>query len=421
MRILITGHQGYIGSVMTPYLAAAGHDVVGLDTGVLGDGLFGDGAVTVRSIRKDVRDVTVEDVRGFDGVVHLAALANDPLGDLNPDWTYDINHRASVHLARTAKEAGVTRFVFSSSCSMYGDGWKDELLSEDAPMRPLTPYAVSKARSEEDIATLADGDFTPVYMRNGSAYGISSHLRADLVLNNLMGWAFTTGNIRILSDGSPWRPIVHVEDIAMAFAQALTAPKAAVHNQAFNVGPDGENYQVRDLARIVIDLEPRMDARGFFSRTFCQHEFADHGLKTVVAQCNLSFNHRKGTLRGLHYQLPPATEAKLIRCVRGAIRSIIVDLRPDSTTYLSHIQVTLSAENRRAVYVPEMFANGYQTLTDDAEAIYQVSEFYTPDSERGLRYSDPRLRITLPLPVSLISEKDAAWPLLQPLPVGALA
>jgi dTDP-4-dehydrorhamnose 3,5-epimerase len=170
-----------------------------------------------------------------------------------------------------------------------------------------------------------------------------------------------------------------------------------------------------------VDLEPRHDARGFFSRTFCQDEFAAHGLKTVVAQCNMSYNHKKGTLRGLHYQLPPATEAKLIRCVRGAIRSIIVDLRPESPTYLSHIQVTLSAENRRAIYVPEIFANGYQTLTDDAEAIYQVTEFYTPDRERGLRYSDPRLAITLPLPVSVISEKDATWALLEPVPVGAPA
>ena len=170
-----------------------------------------------------------------------------------------------------------------------------------------------------------------------------------------------------------------------------------------------------------IDLEPRHDARGFFSRTFCQEEFAAHGLKTVIAQCNLSYNHQKGTLRGLHFQLPPATEAKLIRCVNGAIHSIIVDLRPESPTYLSHLQVTLSAENRRAIYVPEMFANGYQTLSDEAEAIYQVSEFYTPDRERGLRYSDPRLRITLPLPVSAISEKDAAWPLLGPVPVGAPA
>ena len=256
MRILVTGHQGYIGSVMTRYLAAEGHEVVGLDTAFFGDCVFGQPDDPTPSIHKDVRDVTAEDLQDLDAVVHLAALANDPLGDLNPDWTYDINHRASVHLARTAKAAGVKRFVFSSSCSMYGDGWKDELLSEDAPMRPLTPYAVSKAKSEEDIAKLADRDFTPVYMRNGSAYGISSHLRADLVLNNLMGWAFTTGKIKILSDGSPWRPIVHVEDISMAFAQALTAPKAAVYNQAFNVGPDGENYQVRELAGIVNELVP---------------------------------------------------------------------------------------------------------------------------------------------------------------------
>jgi len=257
MRILVTGHQGYIGSVMTRYLDAQGHDVVGLDTAFFGDCVFGHNDDPTPSIYKDVRDVTADDLRGFDAVVHLAALANDPLGDLNPDWTYDINHRASVHLAQAAKAAGVERFVFSSSCSMYGDGWKDELLTEDAPMRPLTPYAVSKARSEEDIAGLADGHFTPVYMRNGSAYGISSHLRADLVLNNLMGWAFTTGKIKILSDGSPWRPIVHVEDISMAFAQALTAPRAAVHNQAFNVGPEGENYQVRDLAGIVNELLPQ--------------------------------------------------------------------------------------------------------------------------------------------------------------------
>lgn len=169
----------------------------------------------------------------------------------------------------------------------------------------------------------------------------------------------------------------------------------------------------------IVDLEPRNDARGFFSRTFCQREFAAHGLRTDVVQCNMSFNHKRGTWRGLHYQLPPATEAKLIRCISGAIRSVIVDLRPDSETYLSHIQVTLSAENRRAVYVPEMFGNGYQALTDGAVAIYQVSEFYAPERERGLRYNDPALRITLPLPITAISEKDAAWPLLERIPVGA--
>jgi dTDP-4-dehydrorhamnose 3,5-epimerase len=177
--------------------------------------------------------------------------------------------------------------------------------------------------------------------------------------------------------------------------------------------------ETRLKGAFTIDLEPRSDARGFFSRTFCQREFAEHGLRTDVVQCNLSFNHARGTWRGLHYQLPPATEAKLIRCVRGAIQSVIVDLRPGSATYLEHIQVTLSAENRRAIYVPEMFGNGYQTLTDDAEAIYQVSEFYTPSQERGLRYDDPVLGITLPLPVSIISEKDAGWPLLERVAVGA--
>jgi len=171
--------------------------------------------------------------------------------------------------------------------------------------------------------------------------------------------------------------------------------------------------ETRLKGAFLIDLEPRSDARGFFSRTFCQREFAQHGLRTDIAQCNLSFNHRQGTWRGLHYQLPPATEAKLIRCVAGAIQSVIVDLRPDSPTYLEHIQVTLSAENRRAVYVPEMFGNGYQALTDGAVAIYQVSEFYAPERERGLRYDDPALKITLPLPVSIISEKDASWPLLD--------
>ena len=256
MRILITGHKGYIGSVMTPYLEAEGHELVGLDTEYFGDCTFGSDQDRTPSLHRDVRDVTPADLKGFDAVVHLAGLANDPLGDLNPKWTFEINHEATVTLARAAREAGVRRFIFSSSCSMYGDGWKDELLTEDAPMRPLTPYAVSKALCEEDLARLADDDFTPVYMRNGSAYGVSSHLRADLVLNNLMGWAFTTGSIKIMSDGSPWRPIVHVEDISMAFAQALVAPRRVVHNQAFNVGADGENYQVRDLAGIVNQLLP---------------------------------------------------------------------------------------------------------------------------------------------------------------------
>ena len=250
MRVLVTGHHGYIGSVMVPVLRTAGHDVVGLDTFFFEDCGLWDDLDHVPSLRQDVRDVSVLDLKGFDAVVHLAALCNDPVGDLDPDWTEDINHRASVRLARLAREAGVGRFLYASSCSMYGAAGAD-LLTEEAPLRPLTPYAVSKVRTEEDVAKLADQDFSPVFMRNATAYGVSPRLRADVVLNNLTCWAYTTGRIRILSDGTPWRPIVHVQDIARAFAAALVAPRTAVHNQAFNVGSNEENYQVSELAEIV--------------------------------------------------------------------------------------------------------------------------------------------------------------------------
>jgi nucleoside-diphosphate-sugar epimerase len=185
----------------------------------------------------------------------LAALCNDPLGDLNADWTYDINHHASVHLARMAKDAGVRRFLYASSCSMYGAAGED-ILNEDAPLRPLTAYAASKVRTEEDLAKLADADFSPVFMRNATAYGLSPRLRADVVLNNLVCWAHTTGRIRIMSDGTPWRPIVHVQDISRAFAVALAAPRDAIHNQAFNIGSNEENYQVSELAEIVRSTVP---------------------------------------------------------------------------------------------------------------------------------------------------------------------
>ncbi len=250
MRVLVTGHNGYLGSVMVPVLTSVGHEVVGLDTFFFEECLLGDDSDQTPNLRKDVRDVAVSDLRGFEAVVHLAALCNDPLGDLNPDWTYDINHRASVRLASLAREAGVHRFLFASSCSMYGAASED-ILTEEAPLRPLTPYATSKVRTEEDLLKLADRDFSPVFMRNATAYGLSPHLRADIVLNNLVCWAHTTGQIRIMSDGSPWRPIVHVQDIARAFTAALTAPREAIHNQAFNVGADGENYQVSELADIV--------------------------------------------------------------------------------------------------------------------------------------------------------------------------
>jgi len=255
MRVLITGHDGYIGAVMVPVMQAAGHEVVGLDTGFFSDCGTGVDYNGFAAIGKDIRDVTVEDLQGVEAVIHLAALCNDPLGNLNADWTHDINHRASLQLAQMSREAGVRRFLYASSCSMYGAAG-DGLINEEAPLHPLTPYAVSKVRAERDISALATDDFSPVFMRNATAYGMSPRLRADIVLNNFVCWAYTTGKIRIMSDGTPWRPIVHIEDISRAFAAALVAPQEAIHNQAFNVGANEENYQVRELADIVREIVP---------------------------------------------------------------------------------------------------------------------------------------------------------------------
>jgi nucleoside-diphosphate-sugar epimerase len=255
MRILVTGHRGYIGTVMVPMLIAAGHDVVGLDSDLFGACTFGDGLFPIRSLDTDVRDIAAGELAGFDAVIHLAGLANDPLGDLNPAITFDINHAASVRLARLAKEAGVPRFLFSSSCSNYGAAGEG-LVTEEGALRPLTPYATSKVRVEQDVARLADDDFSPTFLRNATAYGVSPRLRFDLVLNNLVAWAFTTGRVHIKSDGSPWRPIVHIEDIGRAFIAVLAAPRERMHNQAFNVGITEENYQIRQLAEIVAQVVP---------------------------------------------------------------------------------------------------------------------------------------------------------------------
>jgi nucleoside-diphosphate-sugar epimerase len=255
MRLLVTGHNGYIGAVLVPLFLREGYEVVGLDSDLYTACLFGEPPVNIPAIRKDIRDVEVADLEGFDAVLHLAALSNDPLGNLNPDLTHDINHRAAVRLAELSREAGVARFLFSSSCSTYGAAG-DKVLTEEADFNPVTPYGLTKVLVERDVAKLATDDFSPVFLRNATAYGVSPYIRFDLVLNNLVAWAMATGRVYIKSDGTPWRPIVHIEDISRAFIAALRAPREAVHNQAFNVGRDEENYQVRDLAEIVRETVP---------------------------------------------------------------------------------------------------------------------------------------------------------------------
>jgi nucleoside-diphosphate-sugar epimerase len=255
MRLLVTGHQGYIGSVMVPMLLAEGYSVVGFDTDFYNECTYGDSPKEIPGIKKDIRDVTHADLEGFDAVIHLAALSNDPLGNLNPELTFDINHHATVRFAQIAKEAGVHRFLFSSSCSNYGAAG-DTMLTEEASFNPVTPYGESKVLAEKGLRPLADNHFSPVYLRSTTAYGISPRHRFDIVLNNLVAWAFTTGLIYLKSDGSPWRPIVHAEDICRAFIAILRAPRDVIHDQAFNVGITSENYQIRQLAEIVSQTIP---------------------------------------------------------------------------------------------------------------------------------------------------------------------
>jgi len=255
-RILVTGHNGYIGTVLVPMLVEAGYDVVGLDSDLYARSNFGPNApLPIAEVQKDIRDVNSSDVEGFDAVIHLAGLSNDPLGDLNPALTYEINYEATVRLAELAKEAGVSRFLFSSSCSTYGAAG-DDLIDETAPFNPVTPYGESKVWAERDLSRLADASFSPAYLRNATAYGVSPRLRFDLVLNNLSAWAYTTGQVYLKSDGSAWRPIVHIEDISRAFLAILEAPLDLVHDEPFNVAPTSENYRVRDIAAIVAETVP---------------------------------------------------------------------------------------------------------------------------------------------------------------------
>jgi len=255
MRVLVTGHKGYIGTVMVPMLLGAGHDVVGLDSDLFRQSTFAPGIHGVPELCVDLRDVARAHLEGFEAVIHLAGLSNDPLGDLNPQLTHDINHAASVRLARLAREAGVSRFLYSSSCSSYGAAG-DNLVDETAELSPITVYAISKVRVEADVAQLATDRFSPTFLRNATAYGVSPRLRFDLVLNNLVAWASCTGRVHVKSDGSPWRPIVHIEDIGRAFLAALSAPREVIHNQALNVGQSTENYRIRELAEIVREVVP---------------------------------------------------------------------------------------------------------------------------------------------------------------------
>jgi nucleoside-diphosphate-sugar epimerase len=255
MRILVTGHKGYIGTVMVPMLLGAGHDVVGVDSDLFRQSTFTSGIQDVPELRLDLRDIMQAHLEGFEAVIHLAGLSNDPLGDLNPQLTHDINHAASVRLARLARDAGVSRFLYSSSCSSYGAAG-DNLVDETAELSPITVYAISKVRVEGDVARLATDRFSPTFLRNATAYGVSPRLRFDLVLNNLVAWACTTGRVHVKSDGSPWRPLVHIEDIARAFLAALAASREAIHNQALNVGQSDENYRIRELAETVREVVP---------------------------------------------------------------------------------------------------------------------------------------------------------------------
>jgi nucleoside-diphosphate-sugar epimerase len=251
VRVLVTGHRGYIGSVLGPILVAAGHDVTGLDTDYYRGCDLGSPPELPSSLGGDVRDVTPADLEGFSAVVHLAALSNDPLGDLNAEWTYEINRDGTVALARAAKEAGVRRFVFASSCSMYGAAGSDAPLDEESPLRPLTAYAESKVQAEEMLRALAGDGFTPVAMRNATVYGASPRLRLDIVLNNLVAWAHTTGAIQLQSDGTPWRPLVHVADVGRATVALIDAPDDLVAGEAFNIGSAEQNYRIRELAEVV--------------------------------------------------------------------------------------------------------------------------------------------------------------------------
>ena len=306
MRILLTGHDGYIGTVLAPILTAAGHTVSGFDAGLFAACAFGAQPPAIPARTLDVRDAALEHLAGFDAVVHLANLSNDPLGNLLPGLTHAVNAEASVRLGALARAAGVGRFVFASSCSLYGAAGQDAV-DETADFHPVTPYGQAKVDAEIGLRALATDAFSPVFMRNATVYGASPRLRFDLVVNNLTAWAVATGSVRMLSDGTPWRPLVHVEDVSTAVLAALEAPRAAVHNEAFNVGRDGENYQVRDVARIVGEEVPG-----------CEVTFAD-GASADARSYQVSFQK---IARHLPAWAPRWTVRDGVREVRDALSGL---------------------------------------------------------------------------------------------------
>jgi nucleoside-diphosphate-sugar epimerase len=293
MKVLVTGDRGYVGSILAPYLAEHGHEVVGLDADLYAGCDLGK-APSLESLQLDVRDVRASLLEGFDAVVHLAALSNDPLGDLRPELTFSVNLDGTVALARAAREVGVRRFVFASSCSMYGASGLDEVLDESAPLRPITPYAESKVRAEEALLELADDDFWPVSMRNATVYGSSPRLRLDVVLNNLVAWAHTTGRIRLLSDGTSWRPLIHVRDVARVAARLLEAPPELLRATAYNTGSGAQNYVIRDLAALVADA------------TGCSVEFAD-GASSDPRSYRVDFGRLERAFPGLELEWDAAS------------------------------------------------------------------------------------------------------------------
>lgn len=327
-RVLVTGHNGYLGSVLSPLLLDAGFEVAGLDTGYFDECTLRPDDVHIPAVRKDIRDLEPEDLAGFDAVIHLAALSNDPIGNLNEAWTEDINFRSSVRLAELAKAAGVTRLLFSSSCIMYGMS-EASMVNEASPLDPQTTYARSKVRSEQAIAQLAGRGFSPTFLRNGTIYGLSPRMRFDTVLNNLVGSAVATGRVALHSDGTPWRPVAHVRDIARAFLHVLQAPRELVHNQAFNNGEHGMNHQIRELAEVVVKTvpgcrleclsSPDADQRTYktdfskFARTFPSFQFewaVERGVRdlyeafTAIGLKQAGFTDRRFTrLQWLRYLL----------------------------------------------------------------------------------------------------------------------